>query len=242
MKRKAFSDALLSAATAAAFIVLAATTVPNRDSVRLEVPDVAESDLRSWSIHGGTPDERARMEVAIERFALGGLALPQLRIDFAASSEKCKGGIGHFEPLDDVWRIAICSTVDSVYEHELAHAWERATLTDTQRVAFVAFRGLPTWSDKSYDWNQRGVEWAALVIQQGLGGLPLPPNLGLDATSRLEGYEMLTGRAAPRLAEWLARYDVPCDQRPTEFSLRLPDASGLTCEGDRTVLDQNVPR
>jgi hypothetical protein len=182
------------------------------------------------TIEGGTVSERARLSLALRRFEEAGLALPELRIVFRdPSHEDCHGALGSFSPSGDVWQISMCSTFEFVYEHELAHAWERANLTDTQRHRYVVFRGLATWSDRAYDRNQRGVEDLALVVQQGLAGLPLPPALGDEARSRLQGYEMMTGHIAPRLVDWLATHDVSCSERPTRFSLQVPDVSGRTC-------------
>jgi hypothetical protein len=221
---------LVGLATAAA-VVAVATNEPPVVGLAL-VPDPGRTGpqrVPSLTIHGGTITERARMDLALERFENEGLALPPLRIEFPTSPVKCDGGLGYFTPSEDVWRITICSQINSVYEHELAHAWERANLTDAQRRRFTVFRGLPTWSDESYDWNQRGVESVAFVIQQGLAGLPLPPALSHEVESQLEGYEMLTSQAAPRLVGWLAKYEVPCTDRPTRLSLGLPDASGRIC-------------
>ena len=181
-------------------------------------------------IDGGTTSERARMRIAIDRFEAAGLTLPPLRIVFRdPSHDDCHGALGYFAAYEDVWRIAICSPVDSVYEHELAHAWERSNVTDAQRDHFTALRGLPTWSDRRHDWNQRGIEWAAIVIQQGLAGLPLPPALSDEVVVRLKGYEVLTGRVAPRLVEWMAKREVSCASRPTILSLRVADASDRIC-------------
>jgi hypothetical protein len=183
------------------------------------------------TIEGGTVTDRVRMRLAILRFRDAGLELPSLQIVFRVSAdEECHGALGYFSSSKDVWRISICSEIESVYEHELAHAWERANLTDDQRRRYTAFRSLSTWSEKGYAWNERGVEDAAFVIQQGLAGLPLPPALGVEARSRLEGYEMLTGQTAPQLVEWLAQNEVPCEERPTHLSRRTPDISGRVCE------------
>jgi hypothetical protein len=91
-----------------------------------------------------------------------------------------------------------------VYEHELAHAWERANLTDEIRREFVDFHRYSTWADPTVPWNERGIEGVALVIQQGLAGLPLPQSLSTEHRSRLAGFALLTGRPAPSFLEWCA--------------------------------------
>jgi hypothetical protein len=108
-------------------------------------------------------------------------------------------------------QISICSELEFVYEHELPHAWERASLTDADRQRYTAFRGLPTWSDVEYDWNHRAIEDVAITIQQGLSGLPLTPVLSDKVRQRLQGYKMLTGQVEPRLIEWLSRREGPVE-------------------------------
>lgn len=150
-----------------------------------------------------SPDQWLRLQSALERFERAGLILPHLVVSFHDDREACGGHHGLFQPAFDPWLISICDDgIDAVYEHELAHAWERATLTDDVRQAFMEARGSTSWADHSTPWNQRGVEGVAFVIQQGLGGSPLPPVLSPEHRSRLNAFELLTGRPAPRLIEW----------------------------------------
>jgi len=95
-------------------------------------------------------------------------------------------------------------------------------------------RGLEHWADQDVPWNRRGTEWAAVVIQQGLNGLPLPPALSNETKSRLDSFELLTGKVAPVLTEWIAERDVPCPDRPTDLSRPITDATGRTCESSRS--------
>ena len=231
MKRDLLASVAVTGMVVAAIALVGADRLPVSSRALLLSPagpiDREEVNL---TIDGGTVDDRARMRLAIRRFDDAGLGLPPLQIVFRdPSDDECHGALGYFSPSRDVWKISICSEIDSVYEHELAHAWERANLSDAQRLRYTTVRELPTWSDQDYDWNQRGMEDVAFVIQQGLAGLPLPPALGDEATSRLEGYEMLTGRIAPRLVEWLAKHEASCGRRPTYLSLQLPDLSGRIC-------------
>ena len=232
MRRDFLVSTMLTLASTISILLVAVNTRPDIEAALLPTPK--EFNVREEptpALEGGTPAGHARIEMAIRRFADAGLELPPLRIVFRSSTVDCDGAHGLFNPSPEPWLITICSDhMDWVYEHELAHAWERATLTDVQRRDFVAFRGLTTWSDKDRKWNGRGVEWVAVVIQQGLAGMSLPPALSDEAVSRLEGYEMLTGEIAPRLAEWLSLHEVSCMDRPTQLSLEVPDISGRVCE------------
>lgn len=67
-------------------------------------------------------------------------------------------------------------------------------------------RGYEVWSDATFNWNERGTEGAAFIIQQGLSGLPLPPALSDETLSRLAAFELLTGVPDPRLAQWQAEH------------------------------------
>jgi hypothetical protein len=102
--------------------------------------------------------------------------------------------------------ISICSEAGFVYEHELAHAWEAATLNEKLRAEFMALRGYAVWSDHTVPWNERGVEDAVFIIQQGLDGLPLPPHLFDKQRSRLVAFELVAGFRDPRLAGRWAAY------------------------------------
>lgn len=159
------------------------------------------------TVHNATPAQLDRLALALQRFANAGLELPALEIRFPADMESCDGAHGRFRTSSTLWLILICPTeLDMVYEHELAHAWERANLTDQQRQTFMKMRGYEVWNDKSLAWNERGMEGVALIVQQGLSGLPLPPVLSEKHRSRLEAFEFLTGITDPRLGSWELTY------------------------------------
>lgn len=182
------------------------------------------------TVRDATPSQVIRLGEALQAFEAAGLDLPNLEIRFFTDDETCGAEHGLFYTSDDAWHIHICPTeVDSVYEHELAHAWELAHVTDAQRRAFMRMRGYTSWSDGDLPWGERGVEGAASVIERGVAGLPLPPVLGREEVSRMRAYELLTGRPAPVLVEWLRAKEVPCPRRPTMLSANVEDASGRTC-------------
>lgn len=156
------------------------------------------------TVDNATPAQLNRLTLAFERFSSNGLQLPDLEIQFADDNDSC-GDAGHglFQAAVTPWRIVICPTeLDTVYEHELAHAWERANMTDEQRHTFMEMREYEVWNDKTVAWNQRGIEGVAFIVQQGLSGLPLPPAIPREHRSRLQAFEFLTGVSDPRLGAW----------------------------------------
>lgn len=154
------------------------------------------------TVRNGTAFLHERLAEAVARFTDAGLLLPNLEVEFGDNRDDCGGHFGLFRHGPPPWKIQICSSLDFVYEHELAHAWERANLTDEVRGEFMRLRGYSTWADNTAPWNERGVEGVAVVIQQGLAGLPLPAFISSEHENRLEAYALLTGRPAPRLLEW----------------------------------------
>jgi hypothetical protein len=166
------------------------------------------------TIQGGSPEQHKRLEEAVDRFKAASLLLPDLQVEIHDDPVHCNDHHGLFRSHSQPWRILICSSADFVYEHELAHAWELANLTDDIRRDLMKHGNYSTWADKTMPWNERGVEGAALVIQQGLAGLPLPPSLSLNHKNRIEAFELLTGRPAPRLLEWCATQTTQADLCP----------------------------
>jgi hypothetical protein len=232
---------------AVALILLLPVLGPWNLSLTIAEPLQAEHEANATSdntagftVHNATTDDLVRLSEAAMAFAAADLELPGLDIWFHTDREPCSGHHGLFRATSESWQIRICSSdLEFVYEHELAHAWIAANVEERQRSAFVKLRGLEHWADRSVPWNERGTEWAAVVVQQGLSGLPLPPALSDEAKLRLESYELLTGRVAPVLVEWIASRDVPCSDRPTNLSRPITDGTGRTCNSSRSVSASN---
>jgi hypothetical protein len=225
---------ILLAPIAAIHAALAGRGLPPSDVEGGAVVDSDPITLRvsltpAVTVQNASAAQLGRLVLALDRFRAASLKLPDIDIQFSIDESGCMGHMGRFDPGPTPWRISICSHLDFVYEHELAHAWERATMTDETRQAFMTLRGLTIWSDSVVPWNERGVEGVAFIIQQGLAGLPLPPVLGAEGLSRMEAFELLTGRPAPRLVEWIRTRDVACVDRPTTLSRALPDKTGSSC-------------
>lgn len=142
-------------------------------------------------VRGGTTAEHLRLEVALARFTAAGLVLPDLEVEFGEN--RCDGRLGLFDPSHPRWQIRICSSLDFLYEHELAHAWELANLSDETRAEFMRMRGYSTWAGEGVPWIDRGIEGVAFIIQQGLSGRA-PQTPSPEHESRLAAFELLTGR------------------------------------------------
>lgn len=207
-------------------------TIPESTQAEAE-PQAWTNDMQQparLTVHNATPEVLGRLREAVMAFAEADLELPAVDIWFHTDPEPCGEHYGLFRATSESWQIQICSSdVEFVYEHELAHAWVTANVTDAQRFAFMDLRGLENWADGDVPWNQRGTEWAAVVIQQGVSGLPLPPVLSNEARSRLQSFELLTGRVAPVLVNWIKERGVRCSDRPTDLSRQIADVTGRLC-------------
>ncbi len=128
-------------------------------------------------------------------FTAAGLTLPQLKISFTSEVRNCRGRLGLFNPTPDVWTITICSDLAFVIVHEMAHAWIHDNVDERQRLIYTKWQGKASWANSSHDWNDRGMEDAAFVIQQNLMIRPTP---GSDEWQRrINAYEFLTGCVSP---------------------------------------------
>src|SRR5690606_23146332 len=112
-------------------------------------------------------------------------------IDFVDQPDSCGGHLGWFDASKNPWAITMCRPAEFLYEHELAHAWERLNVTDDVREGFMALLGFTNWADPRAPRDDRGVEGVAFVIQQGLGGLPLPARPRAEVVQRLTAFEFL---------------------------------------------------
>ncbi len=140
------------------------------------------------------PARSAEAQDVIDRFAEVGLDLPPVTIQFHESTAACLGYDGIIRYVDPAPVIEICSDRPYVMPHELAHAWVDANLTDTAKAVYVEQWSLASW-DGADDWNDRGTEHAAFVIQQNLTASPA--TMSRTWRERAEAFEMLTGLASP---------------------------------------------
>ena len=160
-------------------------------------PDPAEVSLTpDVSVIGASGEQQVAVDDAVARFRSVGLRLPAVEIRFHADKAECDGHLGLFQRGFTPWRVLVCSDLAFVLTHELAHAWEAANLDDDERERYVEARGMPTWDDHDADWNERGIEDAAFIVQQNLTAKD--PNLDSPAwKERTAAYELLTGSSSP---------------------------------------------
>lgn len=106
-----------------------------------------------------------KVELALKRFEEAGLELPaDLTIRLEERGEYCRLPHTTYDPPTVVYCVPWHG--EDAWEHELAHVWVEATLSDEDKEAFRDWLGLPTWRSREYPWIRRATEWAAVAIQR----------------------------------------------------------------------------
>jgi hypothetical protein len=159
--------------------------------------DAAATPHRPVHVVAGFSDAQlAVIDWAVARFHQAGLRLPPVELVRHNTVEPCFGASGAhvFEDGRSTVHICIDEPRKTLVLHELAHAWERATLDDGRRHAFLQTRGLAEWRDAR--WHERGTEHAAEAVMWGLMDVPLRIVTIRDTScGRLRAaFVMLTGR------------------------------------------------
>ncbi len=154
----------------------------------------AEPHAPTVVIRDANEVQHAQVAWALDRFEEAGLQLPPLELTFHDGAGPCDGHPGYYRP-GDVARIEICSSKNHVILHELAHAWEGASVTAEVRDRFARHWGVDNWNDHSVAWEERGIERAADTVAFVLDGVPDQPT---DQLLRFVcGYTLLTGKGLP---------------------------------------------
>lgn len=166
------------------------------------VGPLAEADEPAYSARGFSTAQVALIEWAIGLFDDAGLELPPLEFVSHPTSEPCHGARGLYMGERSPATIRICTPeagpfAESLFLHEVAHAWDGYGLTDRVRAAFLDQRDLERWwDDGAAHWHTYGAEQAAQIIVWGLIDRPIAIATIPD-TSCAElrtGYVILTGR------------------------------------------------
>jgi hypothetical protein len=162
----------------------------------------AEPKEASYSAKGFSHAQVELIEWAIGLYADAGLELPRLEFVRHPTREPCRGARGLYIGDRSPATIRICTQeagpfAESLFLHEIAHAWDGYAVTDRQRAAFLELRNLEQWwDDGSAHWHTYGAEQAAQIIVWGLIDRPIriatiPDSSCVDLRT---GYVLLTGR------------------------------------------------
>jgi len=161
-----------------------------------------EPDRFSYSATGFSHAQAALIDWTIGLYADAGLELPLLDFVSYPTGEPCRGARGFYAGGRSPAKIRVCTPeagpfAESLFLHEVAHAWDAYALSDRQREAFLELRNLETWwDDGSAPWHSYGAEQAAQVLAWGLIDRPIRvatiPDAGCDELRT--GYVLLTGR------------------------------------------------
>jgi hypothetical protein len=148
------------------------------------------------TVHLASPAQLELLRWAVGRFTEIGFPLPPLDVTFHNDRGECRGFNGTHQLKGEVAVINICVSRRHTILHELGHAWEARAVTDETREEFMHYRGLTSWNDPDVDWDERGIEQAAVTLAMVLkwqsGSIDNP-----EFVKRLCSYEVLTGRPLP---------------------------------------------
>ena len=130
----------------------------------------ATTKVAGAMVYAQTADQVDDFVWALGRFAQAGIELPFVEAWLHAKRSGCDGperkGRGGFT----TWRegrpvVFSCATRDTML-HELGHVLDRHVLTDDDRAAFMAARGVDRWQGVA--WLRAGQEHYADVVAWGL--------------------------------------------------------------------------
>jgi len=154
------------------------------------------------TVIGGSDEQRAIVDWALERYADADLDLPVLHLHLYPDVSDCSGNRGFFSPSSNPWTIAICTEERLVALHEIGHAWAEHTLTADDRVAYVEHRRMESWNDPGTQWSSRGSEDAANTLAWGLLDTPVRVvSSSGPLAERSEAFRFLTGAYSPRIVD-----------------------------------------
>ena len=177
-------------------------------------PILAVQAVSQPAVQDASLEQRERLHWAVGRFTDMGFALPPLDVTFHDDRDECHGFNGTYQLQAEVAIINICVAKLHTILHELGHAWEAGAVTDEAREGFMRYRGLTSWNDQDADWDERGIEQAAVTIAMVLkwqsGSIDNP-----EFVERLCSYKILTGKPLPDSVP------VACEVgRPVELTLQ----------------------
>jgi hypothetical protein len=139
---------------------------------------------------------------AADRFREAGLGEPTVRIRFHEERALCDDRTGRsLNGTVDLCGLHTSELSRRTVLHEMAHAWLDAHVSAGLEERFLRLRQLEEWNDHDVDWEARGSEHAAEIVEwalagQGLGtDLPsIPDN---EPRQLAQAYQLLTGQPLP---------------------------------------------
>jgi hypothetical protein len=161
-----------------------------------------EPDRASYSATGFSHAQAELIDWAIGLYAETGLELPPLEFVRFPTREPCRSARGFYTGSRPPMTIRICMPeadrfAQSLFLHEIAHAWDAYALTDRRREAFLELRNLEQWwDDGTAPHHMYGAEQAAQILVWGLIDRPIRIATIPDAgcADLRTGYVLLTGR------------------------------------------------
>jgi hypothetical protein len=154
------------------------------------------------TVTGLSTQEAEVLEWALSLYGEADLAVPPIDVIGHDSRDGCRGHTGYHLRQQGRSTIHICGEyqrdfAEILFLHEIAHAWDLATLSDSGRTAFLELRGLVQWweADGDRPWDELGAEQAAEIITWGLRDRPMKVTTipAADCDSLEAGYLALTG-------------------------------------------------
>lgn len=150
--------------------------------------------------------ERDAVRWAIGQFQSAGLELPPVEISFSTDSADCSGEQGVYRRRSGEHSVVVCvpdlegAAIDHRRKrtllHELAHAWDHATLTGTDRVDLEQRFDANDWYALDRPWGERPVEQLAETLTGGLLDQPRRPLLIDRNCEQVHAdFRVITGRS-----------------------------------------------
>ncbi len=121
-------------------------------------------------VFADTEAQVADVRFAVARFAEYGLELTEVEVRYFSDGDRCTSAdgrtrAGYLAFGNGSYVVYNCGTVFTLL-HELAHVWDVQSLDDETREAFLAARGLDSWTHE--EWAHAGGEHFADVLAWGL--------------------------------------------------------------------------
>ncbi len=144
-------------------------------------------------VSGGTPESRAVIEDALNRFARAGLDLPPVHFTIHPPDKRhCNGYRAYWAPGSHSDEIRLCFFDTFTVLHELAHSWESDALSDKTRQDFMELTNSHAWRSDEVKYNAQGIEAVANTVARILlAGDPYVNSSRHE--DDLAAFEVLTG-------------------------------------------------